>query len=287
MKLLVTGSGGMLGGELVEVARRAGHSVTGLDHSQLDLSDPVATEEAIRASAPDAIINCAAWTDVDLAESHELEATEVNGVGAGNVAEAAERAGAIVCQISTDYVFDGRKPTAYVESDQTAPIQAYGRSKLAGEQAVLQAATRSFVVRTSWLFGLVNRRPNFVETMLRLSSGDQPVRVVSDQVGCPTWTGHLAEGILRLIEQDDYGVHHMAATGSCSWFDFASAIFAQAGLEPELIPVESREFDRPARRPANSVMVSEWETPVVLPEWEKGLEEYLAEREMLDREDAR
>lgn len=281
MKLLIIGSGGMLGGELVVAAERSGHAVAGMDRSQLDLGNRKAVDSAVSDQRPDVVVNCAAWTNVDLAESHEVEATEVNGLGAGNVAWAAERSGAIVCQISTDYVFDGTKESAYLESDPTSPIQAYGRSKLAGEKAVLAAAPRSFIVRTSWLFGSANQRPNFVETMLRLGADEQPLRVVSDQVGCPTWTGHLAAGILELIGRDSYGIHHMAAAGSCSWFEFASAIFARTDLAPDLVPVGSDEMDRPARRPANSVLASEWETPVVLPGWERGLDEYLNGREQL------
>lgn len=282
MKLLVTGSEGMLGGELLRVAEAAGLGATGLSRGQLDLTDRATVDDAMADTRPDVVINCAAWTDVDGAEAHEQEAMEVNARGAGYLATAADREGAVICQISTDYVFDGTKVGPYVESDPTSPIQAYGRTKLAGEESVLEAAKRSFVVRTAWLYGSANARPNFVETMLKLGDSSEGVRVVSDQTGCPTWTGHLAEGILRLVEGTSYGIHHLAASGSCSWYEFASAIFSRSNLDPELVEVSSDEFPRPARRPANSVLVSEWETPVVLPEWENGLEEYLAERQSSD-----
>lgn len=279
MKILITGAGGMLGGDMVTVAEGLDHQVTAMDHSTLDLTDQTAVEATVRDEAPGVVINCAAWTDVDGAEVHEDEATRVNAEGAGNLAAAAAKAGAKVCQISTDYVFDGTKEGAYVESDPTSPIQAYGRSKLAGEQAVRGANPDHFIVRTSWLFGPANQRPNFVETMLRIGSAGEPVMVVHDQIGCPTYTGHLAIGVVRLIDSVSYGVHHMAGSGNCSWYGFAEEIFEQAGVDANLVPTDSAGFARPAKRPANSVLVSEWETPIVLPEWQRGLGEYLRRRQ--------
>lgn len=279
MKILITGAGGMLGGDMVTVAEGLDHQVTAMDHSTLDLTDQTAVEAAVRDEAPGVVINCAAWTDVDGAEVHEDEATRVNAEGAGNLAAAAAKAGAKVCQISTDYVFDGTKEGAYVESDPTSPIQAYGRSKLAGEQAVRGANSDHFIVRTSWLFGPANQRPNFVETMLRIGSAGEPVMVVHDQIGCPTYTGHLAIGVVRLIDSVSFGVHHMAGSGSCSWYRFAEEIFEQADVDANLVPTDSAGFARPAKRPANSVLVSEWETPIVLPEWQRGLGEYLRRRQ--------
>ena len=279
MKVLVTGASGMLGGDVVEAARSRGHEVTAPDRASLDISNSPEVAGFIREASPDAVINCAAWTDVDGAEEHEDEAMQINALGAGNVSEAAQAVGASICQVSTDYVFDGAKVGPYVESDETSPIQAYGRSKLAGEQAVIRNNPRHFVVRSSWLFGTRNDRPNFVETMLDLGSRTDSVAVVTDQTGCPTYTGHLSLGLIDLIAGSDYGTRHMAGSGSCSWFEFAREIFRQAGMNVEVTPTSAEEFARPAARPANSTLVSEWDTPVMLPDWHTGLAEYLRDRE--------
>ncbi len=268
----------MLGGDFTVAARELGHEVIALSRSDLDVTDQSAVETLVKEQAPATVVNCAAWTDVDGAETHEEEATEVNASGAGHLAAAAEAVGASICQISTDYVFDGAKETPYVESDPTSPIQAYGRSKLAGEKAVRKANPDHFIVRTSWLFGAANQRPNFVETMLEVGSTGEPVKVVHDQVGSPTFAGHLAAGLTSLIETDSYGIHHMSGAGECSWYEFAEEIFRQAQVEVKLIPIDTAAFPRPAPRPANSVLVSEWETPIMLPRWKTGLDEYLQRR---------
>jgi dTDP-4-dehydrorhamnose reductase len=176
--------------------------------------------------------------------------------------------------VSTDYVFDGTKREPYVESDPTGPLSSYGRSKLAGEQATAAANPRHFVVRSSWLFG--EHGKNFVATML--ASDRDELRVVDDQVGCPTYTAHLAEGILRLVRGDDYGIHHMAGGGQCSWFELARAVFERAGIDKRLEPCTSHEFPRPAPRPAWSVLRSERPDPIELPPWEAGLDAYLGVR---------
>jgi dTDP-4-dehydrorhamnose reductase len=181
-----------------------------------------------------------------------------------------------VLQPSTDYVFDGTKRTPYVESDPTGPRSAYGRSKLAGERAVVKANERSFVVRTSWLFGVAGR--NFVDTMLGLARDRDEARVVHDQVGCPTYAGHLADALVRLAGTDSYGIHHVAGGGACSWFEFAGEIFRQAGLEVRAVPCTTAEFPRPAPRPAYSVLGSERPDTARLPDWREGLASYLAER---------
>jgi dTDP-4-dehydrorhamnose reductase len=246
-----------------DVARLTGG--VALARADLDVTDRAAVRDAIGPG--DLVFNCAAWTDVDGAEEHEDEATRVNGEGARNVAEAA----GTVVYVSTDYVFDGRKAEPYVESDPVGPLSAYGRSKLAGERATAESNPRHFVVRSSWLFGTGGR--NFVETMLGLGP---KVRVVQDQVGCPTFTGHLAESLARLAGTEDYGVHHMAAAGSCSWFEFAREIFAMAGSDARVSPCTTEEFPRPAPRPAYSVMVSE--RGHRLPTWQEGLEAYMGVR---------
>lgn len=281
MKVLVTGAGGMLGQDVVSVASGLKHEVVALSREDLDVTDPGRVERTIVRERPGAVINCAAWTDVDGAEESEAEASLVNGEGAGFVAAAAARVGAKALYVSTDYVFDGVKKGPYLESDETGPIQAYGRSKLAGERATALTDERSFIVRSSWLFG--PRGSNFVETMLRLGSGEAPVVVVHDQVGCPTYTGHLAIGLVRLIDGTAYGVHHMAAAGSCSWYEFAQEIFRQAGVDAKVMSATSDMLDRPAQRPANSVLVSGREAPIRLPEWQRGLADHLERLEARDR----
>jgi dTDP-4-dehydrorhamnose reductase len=256
----VTGAGGMLGQDVVRLS-----GGVALSRAELDVTDRAAVRDAI--TPDDVVFNCAAWTDVDGAEEHEGEATRVNGDGARNVAEAA----GIVVYVSTDYVFDGRKTGPYLEGDTTNPLSAYGRSKLAGERATAEANPRHFVVRSSWLFGPGGR--NFVETMLGLGP---EVRVVNDQLGCPTFTGHLAEALVMLAATEDYGLHHIAASGSCTWFEFAREIFARAGVDTRVEPCTTAEFPRPAPRPANSVMASK--RGHRLPDWREGLDAYLRVR---------
>jgi dTDP-4-dehydrorhamnose reductase len=276
MKVLITGAGGMLGRDVAIVARNARHEVIALDRDRLDITDPAHVERVIGGERPGAVINCAAWTDVDGAEANEKEAEIVNGEGASFVAGAAAQVGAKVLYVSTDYVFDGRKGGPYTESDDPAPPNAYGRTKLAGERATALATGRSFIVRTSWLFGPA--RNNFVETMLRLGEGGGPVVVVHDQIGCPTYTGHLAAGLVRLIDSGAYGVHHMAAAESCSWYEFAMEIFRQKEIVTRVMATTSEEMGRPAKRPANSVLASGRETPIRLPPWRRGLSDYLTRR---------
>jgi dTDP-4-dehydrorhamnose reductase len=177
---------------------------------------------------------------------------------------------------STDYVFDGSKPDGYVESDEVGPLSAYGKSKLAGEEETAAANPEHFIVRASWLFGVNGR--NFVDTMLGLASHQEEVLVVRDQVGCPTYTGHLAKGLVRLLDGEDYGIHHMAGGGQCSWYEFAVEIFSQAGVECSVMSATTDMLDRPAPRPAYSVLVSEREHPILLPDWQDGLSAFLAER---------
>ena len=266
----MTGAGGMLGRD---VARAAGeHEVVALTRAELDVTDRTAVERAIAEARPDVVINCAALTDVDGAESDEEAATLVNGEAAGYVAAAAPA----IVQPSTDYVFDGSKQTPYVESDPTAPRSAYGRSKLAGERAAARVNPRHFIVRTSWLFGAAGK--NFVDTMLGLAREREELKVVDDQVGCPTYTGHLANAVIQLAGSGAYGVHHVAGSGACSWFDFASEIFRQTEIDVRVQPCTTAEFPRPAPRPAYSVLTSERPDAIALPDWREGLAAYLAER---------
>ena len=215
------------------------------------------------------MFNCAAWTDVDRAEAHEEDATRVNAEGARNVAEAAGK----VVYVSTDYVFDGRKQAPYVESDPPSPLSAYGRSKLEGE--LITRGGEPPPLRGPFVVAVRHRR-----SQLRGDHAparrEPEVRVVDDQVGCPTFTGHLAEALVRLAATEDYGLHHMAASGSCSWFEFAREIFARAGVDTHVSPCTTDDFPRPAPRPAWSVLESE--RGHRLPHWREGLDTYFGVR---------
>jgi dTDP-4-dehydrorhamnose reductase len=276
MKLLVAGAAGMLGRDLMLAAGNAGHDVVGFGHAELDVTDPAAVEKKLDLERPDVVINAAAWTDVDGAEEAEEAAFAVNGTGAGNLAAAAARIGATVVYVSTDYVFDGAKGSPYVESDQPAPLSAYGRTKLAGEEVTAAANKRHFVVRSGGLFGIGGG--NFVETMLRLADDHGEVLVVRDQTGSPTYTWHLAYGIVRLIEGIEYGIHHMAAAGQCSWYELAREIFEQAKVECKVLSGTTEMLGRPAPRPAFSALASQREHAIRLPPWQDGLAGYLAQR---------
>jgi len=245
--------------------------------ADLDVTDAAAVRRLIGEKRPEAIVNCAAYTDVDGAESDPETAHAINGSGAGNVAAAAAAAGASIIHISTDYVFDGAKREPWLESDETGPLGVYGASKLAGEFAVAAANPRHAIVRTAWLFGAGGK--NFVDTMLTLGGQREEVSVVTDQVGCPTWTGHLAGALVALAERpDDTGIHHIAGAGSCSWNELASEVFERAGIDCRVLPASSAEFVRPAARPAYSVLASERPAPIVLAPWRQGVAEYLATR---------
>ncbi len=276
MKILVAGAAGMLGRDLMLAAGNAGHEIIGFGHNELDVTDAEGVAAKLEAERPAVVINCAAWTDVDGAEEAEEAATAVNGAGAGNLAAAAATVGASVVYVSSDYVFDGSKGAAYVETDQTAPLSAYGRSKLAGEEATRAANKRHFIVRSAWLFGVGG--PNFVETMLRLATSQNEVLVVRDQVGSPTYTWHLAHGISRLIEGVEFGTHHMAAGGACSWYEFAREIFEQAHVECKVMSATTEMLGRPAPRPAYSALASQRQHPIELPAWQDGLAAYLTQR---------
>ena len=276
MRLLVTGAGGMLGQDVVRAARVAGHEPVALSHGRLDVTDPGALAIAFADARPEAVVNCAAWTDVDGAEADRAGAAAVNTAGAGNVAAAAATAGAMLVHVSTDYVFDGTARRPYVESSPTAPLSAYGATKLDGERAVEAADGVHTIARSSWLFGAGG--PNFVETMLRLGAERDSIAVVTDQVGCPTFTGHLAPALVALAERGPRGVVHVAGSGACSWHDFAVEIFRQAGMDCHVDAAATADMSRPAPRPAYSVLASEREGAPALPDWREGVAAYLAER---------
>ncbi len=258
----------MLGRDVVAAAESAGHDVVALARRDLDIADADAVRTAIAGASPDAVVNCAAWTDVDGAEEHEEAATLVNGTGAGNVAAAAP----FIVHVSSDYVFDGTATAPYVEGDATGPRSAYGRSKLAGELAVAEAGEHA-IVRSSWLFGTHGK--NFVATMLKLAEDRDEVNVVADQFGCPTYTGHLAPALVEIAERHVTGVLHVSGGGQCSWHELAQATFEEAGTGTTAQPVTTAEFPRPAPRPAWSVLRSTRPEAPVLPYWRHGLSTYL------------
>jgi dTDP-4-dehydrorhamnose reductase len=280
--LLITGAGGMLGGAVAAAAVALGHRVTALARADLDVADAERVEHAVEGLMPDAIVHCAAWTDVDGAEAREADAFAVNAGGAGNVARAAAAAGSRIVHVSTDYVFDGSKRTPWLESDPTAPLSAYGRSKLAGEEQVAAATPEHAIVRAAWLFGAGG--PNFVDTILRLGEERDEIDVVTDQVGHPTWTGHLAGALVELAERrGDVGVFHAAGDGSCSWNELALEAFDRARVHCRVRPTTSDQFRRPAPRPAYSVLGTERVPAVLLPPWQDGLAAYIEERAVVAR----
>ena len=268
----------MLGHDVHGAAETAGHEVIALARAELDVTDEQAVSSAIDRARPDVVVNCAAWTDVDGAEASEPDATAVNGDGTGHVALAAARAGAWTIHISSDYVFDGAKTEPYVETDAPRPLSAYGRSKLAGELAVAQAAPDAHtIVRSSWLFGPGG--PCFPATILRLATEREELTVVDDQVGCPTFTGHLAQALIELSASPARpgGIVHVAAAGSCSWYELAVQIVTAAGLPCRVNPGSTDELGRPAPRPPYSVLVSERGPEVPrLAHWRDGLAEFMA-----------
>jgi dTDP-4-dehydrorhamnose reductase len=267
----------MLGTDVVAAAA-AGHDVIAFTRSELDITDHDAVRAAVGDSAPDAIINCAAWTDVDGAEADEAAATLINGDGAGHLAAAASEVGAHIVQVSTDYVFPGDASSPYPENAPTGPIGAYGRSKLAGELAV-SAVPDHAIVRTAWVFGPHGK--NFVDTMLRLGAERDELTVVDDQLGCPTFTGHLAAALVQVAEERLHGVLHVAGGGECTWWDLAVATFAAAGLSVRVNRGSSSDLGRPAPRPAYSVLGSTRSDAPVLPSWREGLTAHLTLREVL------
>jgi dTDP-4-dehydrorhamnose reductase len=283
MRALVTGAEGMLGRDVRRAGERAGHELVLADLPELDIADADAVSAYLALHPVEAVVNCAAWTDVDGAETHHEQARAVNATGAGNLARAAAAHEIPLLHVSTDYVFDGTppcdaegRPRPYVESDPTGPRSVYGRTKLEGERGVLAASPRHTVVRTAWLYGLDGR--NFVDTMLRLADERETVQVVDDQAGSPTWSGHLAPALLGLLEREVRGLVHLTGGGSVSWHGFAREIFRQAERPCRVEAVTSAQMTRPAPRPAWSALASEREDVLPMPDWREGLAGYLAAR---------
>ncbi|MFH1502947.1 MAG: dTDP-4-dehydrorhamnose reductase [Candidatus Eisenbacteria bacterium] len=278
-RALVTGAAGMLGSEVVRALRRD-WEVLEADLADFDITDEDTTAEAVHRTSPEVIVNCAAYTDVDGAESHPETAHAVNGAGAGSLSRAARSVGAFILHVSTDYVFDGTKEGPYTEDDEPDPIGVYGESKLRGEREVLASGAQSLIVRTAWLYG--HGGANFVETVLRLSESGEPLRIVDDQRGSPTNARDLALVLRDLAGGGARGLLNATNAGSASWYDFAVEILRASGrADAPVEPVSTAEFPRPAPRPRSSVLSLDRLSEVLgwTPRpWEEALAEYLSER---------
>jgi dTDP-4-dehydrorhamnose reductase len=265
----------MLGTDLVAALTAGGEPVTGTDRAGLDVTDAAAVSDAIARCRPDVVVNCAAWTAVDDAEASEEHALAVNAGGPANLATACAALGARLVQVSTDYVFAGDASRPYAEDDVPAPRTAYGRTKLAGERAVLGGLPGAgYVVRTAWLYGA--HGPNFVRTMIALERQRPAIDVVDDQQGQPTWTADVARQIIALVQSTAApGIYHATSSGQTTWFGFAREIFGLLGADPSRVrPIPSSTLSRPAPRPAFSVLGhGAWAVPSIQPigEWQTAL----------------
>ncbi|MDD2235691.1 MAG: dTDP-4-dehydrorhamnose reductase [Kiritimatiellae bacterium] len=275
MRVVLVGANGMLGTDLKEACAREGVDAPALDLPDVDITRP----ERLQRDLPEAdwIINCAAYTRVDDAETDRETCFAVNAEGPRNLARLCAKRGIPLLHISTDYVFDGTKNTPYQEDDPTHALSVYGESKLAGERAIQDAGCPYIIARTQSLFGL--HGPSFIKSIMRfITEGKVPLKVVQDQVSCPTWSGHLADALLRLVHTEHRGIVHTSSEGACSWFDFARAIVEHVKPGTEVIPVPASTYPRPARRPANSVLdktrYAQW-TAHRFPSWQEGLDAYL------------
>ena len=278
MRILITGANGMLGRALAD-RLSSGHTLLLWGRDEADLSDEAAVREASRGIEFDAIVNAAAFTEVDRCESDYYAALRGNRDAVRHVALLAKERGARFVTISTDYVFDGTKEGAYVEDDPTAPVNAYGRSKLEGEKAALESGAAALVVRTSWLFGPGGK--NFVDTIAGKLERGEHLEVVDDQRGSPTYTRDLAHGIARLLGRGATGIVHVTNRGETTWYGLAVAVAKYLGSSTAIAPVTSERFVRPARRPANSVLSGERFASITgeaLPPWETALHHHLSTR---------
>lgn len=282
MKVLVTGSTGQLGYDVCRLLEEKGIPFAGTSSRELDITDREAVERCMEAYRPDTVIHCAAYTAVDLSEKEQEHCFRVNCDGVGHVACACERIGAKLLYVSTDYVFSGSGSTPYEISEMPDPVNVYGCSKAAGEKIVRETASRHFIVRTSWMFGINGK--NFINSILEKSERDPDadIRVVSDQIGSPTYTVDLAKFLVELIGTDRYGIYHATNEGFCSWAELAQEALRLAGRKNRVIPIPAREYSAPADRPENSRLSKRSLTEHgfdLLPDWKAAVKEYIKERE--------
>ncbi|WP_370325693.1 dTDP-4-dehydrorhamnose reductase [Euzebya sp.] len=278
MKVLITGASGQLGHDLQRAFTAVGDDVVATDRDALDVTDAKAVDAAVGHHRPDVVVHSAAFTAVDACEVETELAWAANAVAPWHVARACDAHGAAMVHISTDYVFDGTLGRPYTEFDEVRPTSMYGRTKEAGEQKVRDTLERHYIVRTSWVHGA--HGGNFAKTMLRLGRERGAVSVVDDQTGSPTFTADLAPQIRRLADSGLHGTYHLTNTGSCTWFEFARAIFSHAGVDVDLTPTDTATFGAPAPRPAYSVLDNLLARHTGLPDmpaWQDSLARLLAE----------
>lgn len=252
MKILVTGANGQLGQELVQQLNQMDVELFAFTKAELDICNLSAVQQVVNETQPHVIVNAAAFTKVDLAETEQDLAFNVNAYGQRNLAVAAEQVGAKICYVSTDYVFDGNATEPYEEHALVNPIGVYGKSKYAGEQLTQTISSKYFIVRTAWVYGEYG--PNFVKTMLRLAKERDELGVVSDQIGSPTYTVDLAAFLIELVQTEKYGIYHCTNSGTCSWYEFAQAIFEESKLDIKVNPLTTDQYPTPAKRPNYSVL---------------------------------
>lgn len=278
MRIIVTGATGQLGTDLTAELQKRDHDVYGFGSRDLDITDDVAVSAALDRLRPDAVMHCAAYTAVDLAEDEKERCDQINRVGTENIARACAEIGCKLLYISTDYVFPGDGDRPWEPDDPTEPLNYYGLTKYQGEEAVRAATDTHFIVRISWVFGLHGK--NFVRTMLRLGAERDALTVVADQVGSPTYTRDLSVLLADMIETEHFGTYHATNEGFCSWYEFADAIIRKAGLAAKVDPVASTEYPTKAKRPLNSRMSKDKLTEKGfdrLPTWEDALDRFLKE----------
>jgi dTDP-4-dehydrorhamnose reductase len=279
MKIVIVGANGMLGQDLRAMVQAKGWTAIGVDLPEVDITAAAQLHETLPQG--DWIVNCAAFTRVDDAEKERDAAFAVNGEGVRHLAQVALARNTPILHISTDYVFDGRADRPYVEGDPVHPLNVYGASKLAGEKALRAEGGRGVIVRTQSLFG--KNGPNFVKAIVRkLKETDAPLSVVHDQISAPTYTRHLADGLVRLMQVQPEGVVHLTAAGACSWYDFACRIVAEIRPGHPVLPIETAAMNRPALRPMRSVLSNERYQRLTghsLPSWQEGLEAYFHEED--------
>ena len=271
-KVLVTGANGMLGQDLCPILEDEGYEVIETDKENLDITDFEAVKIVLTKEKPDIVIHCAAYTNVDKAEEEFDLAKKLNAYGTENIAKICAKINAILVYISTDYVFDGTKNSPYKPKDKANPLNKYGLTKYMGEEAIRKYCLKYYIVRTSWLYGIHGK--NFVETMISLSN-QQELKVVDDQIGCPTWTVELANGIVKLLESEEFGTYHVCGSGAVSWYGFAKEIFKLARLSVNIKPCMTNEFPCPAKRPSYSVM----DNNGYCRKWETALKNYIELRD--------